>query len=109
MYCIIAARKYGIKESLGLSIKAGNDIILHTDALNFKEVYNYLLDEYKTGVFSEERLNDAVSHVLWAQEQTLKQTSSSELSEKQIEDVKNIFKLCKSCNNYICYHTKCHN
>ncbi len=87
------ARKYGIKESLGLSIKAGNDIILHTDALNFKEVYNYLLDEYKTGAFSEERLNDAVSHVLWAQEQTLKQASSSELSEKQIEDVKNISKL----------------
>ena len=78
------ARKYGIKESLGLSIKAGNDIILHTDALNFKEVYNYLLDEYKTGAFSEERLNDAVSHVLWAQEQTLKHTNTMRLHlEKQ--------------------------
>ena len=87
------ARKYGMKESMGLAIKAGNDMILHTDALNFKQVYEYLLDEYKKGAFSEERLNDAVSHVLHAQELTLKNATQAELSEKQKNDVKDLSKL----------------
>ena len=87
------ARKYGMKESLGLAIKAGNDIILHTDALNFKQVFEYLMDEYKKGAFSEERLNDAVSHVLHAQELTLKKATQTRLTDKQINAVKDLSKL----------------
>jgi len=86
-------RKYGIKESMGLSIKAGNDIILHNMSLNFKETFECLMEQYENGVFSEERLNDAVSHVTEAQEKSLKPASQTVLSDKQINDVKDLSKL----------------
>lgn len=72
---------YGLVECLGLAIAAGNDMVLPNFRLRCKESFEYLMKAYKEGVFSEERLNDAVRHVLEAQEKTLKVPSMSELDE----------------------------
>ena len=80
-------QNYGEKESLGLAIAAGNDMVLPNYRLSFKDSYEYLLSAYKEGVFSEERLNDAVRHVLEAQEKTLKKPSMDEVSQELIDAV----------------------
>lgn len=84
--------KYGIKECLGLAIAAGNDLVLPNYRLTFKESYEYLLSAYHAGVFSEERLNDAVRHVLEAQHKTLTVPSASKLTTEQRKMVTEISK-----------------
>lgn len=75
--------KYGIKECLGLAVAAGNDLILPNYRLTFRESYEYLLSAYHAGVFDEERLNNAVRHVLEAQHKTLAAPSACKLTTKQ--------------------------
>lgn len=75
-------RDYGLVECLGLAIAAGNDMVLPNYRLTFKQSFDYLMKAYKEGVFSEERLNDAVRHVLAAQEKTLKKPSMTHIDDK---------------------------
>lgn len=82
-------QNYGEKECLGLAINAGNDMVLPNYRLTFKESFEYLLEAYNNKVFSEERLNDAVRHVLNAQHKTLKNASLKQVSlelEKSVDD-----------------------
>ena len=72
-----------------LAIKAGHDMVL-IDRVSIKEVYENLLKAYHDGVFSEERLNDAVRHVIEAQNRTLKSASSTVVSEYQKECISRI-------------------
>ena len=65
-------QKFGNFLPMALAIKAGNDLLLPHYHLPLKDAYEYLLKAYKEGAFSEERLNDAVRHVLNAQARTLK-------------------------------------
>ena len=60
-------QKYGEEKIYGMAIHAGNDIILPNYRTAVKDVYEMLLQNYKDGVFSEERLNEAVRRVLKAQ------------------------------------------
>lgn len=60
-------QKYGEANAYGLAIAAGNDIILPNYRTPVKEAFEMLVKEYYDGAFSEERLNDAVRHVLAAQ------------------------------------------
>lgn len=84
-------QNYGEKECLGLAIKAGCDMLLPNYRLSFKESYQYLMDAYKNGVFTEERLNDAVRHVIEAQNKTLKPASTTEVPD----ELKNIVEEAK--------------
>lgn len=75
-------RDYGLVECLGIAIAAGNDMVLPNYRLTFKESFDYLMEAYKKGVFDEQRLNEAVRHVLEAQEKTLKKPSMSKLDDR---------------------------
>lgn len=85
-------RLYGDLDSIWMAIEAGNDMVLPNYRLTFKESYEYLLESYKQGKFSEERLNDAVQHVLNAQKFTLKKASSGHLTDEHINTIEELNK-----------------
>lgn len=74
---------YGEENCYGLAIKAGNDMVLPNYRTPFKESYEYMLQAYKNGVFSEERLNEAVARVLRAQHFATKPATATEVSDYQ--------------------------
>ena len=76
-------QKYGEKYCYGKAIEAGNDNILPNYRISFKESYDMMMECYKEGIFSEERLNDAVRHVIEAQNFTMKPATLDEPSEYQ--------------------------
>lgn len=61
-------QKFGEENIYGMAINAGIDLILPNYRTGVKDVYNLLLQNYKDGAFTEERLNEAVRRVLKAQE-----------------------------------------
>ncbi len=61
-------QKYGEKKAYSLAIMAGNDIILPNYRTPTKEVFEMVLDEYKAGFITEERLNEAVRRVMALEE-----------------------------------------
>ena len=79
-------QNYGESECCGLSIKAGCDMVLPNYRLSFKESYDYLMSSYKRGVFSEERLNDAVRHVIEAQAKASKPATVNEVP-KELQNI----------------------
>ena len=85
-------QNYGLMECLGVAIDAGIDMVLPNYRLTFKESYDYLLKAYHEGAFTEERLNDAVRHVIEAQNKTMKEPSQKELTAEQFEFLENIRK-----------------
>ena len=86
-------QKYGNEKMHGMALAAGNDLILGNYRITLKETYNYMLQNYKDGIFSEERLDDAVKKVLAAQNRTLKQPEY-EITENDRMIVQNISKNC---------------
>ena len=74
---------YGKKESLGMAIAAGVDVVLPNSTLSYREIHDALMDSYRRGVFTEDRLNDAVRHVLEAQKKTQAKPTQRELTERQ--------------------------
>lgn len=61
-------QKFGEENTYGMAVAAGNDIVLPNYRTPSKVCYEMIYKNYKDGLFSEERLNEAVSHVLAAQE-----------------------------------------
>jgi len=61
-------QKFGEENVYGLAIAAGNDIVLPNYNTSVKDCYEMLLKNYQDGVFTEERLNEAVRRVLALQE-----------------------------------------
>lgn len=55
---------YGEEKLYGMAAAAGNDIILPNYRSTTRSAYENLLQNYKDGAFSEERLNEAVRRVL---------------------------------------------
>lgn len=90
MAMMAIAQKYGMGECLPKAIAAGNDIVLPNYRLSFRESYNYMMEGYKSGELSEERINNAVRHVLEAQHKTMKQASADKVSERQREIIENL-------------------
>jgi len=80
-------QNYGEKESLGLAIKAGNDMVLPNYRLSFKDSFEYLMSAYNDGIITDDRLNEAVRHVLEAQQKTLKPASETVVSDELKEAV----------------------
>jgi beta-glucosidase-like glycosyl hydrolase len=75
-------QNYGEKECLGLAIKAGCDMVLPNYRLSYKDSFDYLMKAYNEGVITEERLNDAVRHVLEAQKKASKPATVSEVPDE---------------------------
>ena len=61
-------QKYGEENIYGMAIAAGNDIILPSYHTAVEDVFKMLKKNYEDGAFTEERLNEAVTRVLRAQE-----------------------------------------
>ena len=61
-------QKYGADKVLGLALAAGNDIVLPDYRQPLKKHYEDLLACYRAGVFSQERLDEAVGRVLRLQQ-----------------------------------------
>lgn len=78
-------QNFGEDKCYGLAIKAGNDMVLPNYRVAFKTSYEYLLKAYQDGVFTEERLNEAVGRVIAAQNATLEMTAVEEVTEYQKE------------------------
>ncbi len=93
-------KNYGEKQSIVMAIVAGNDMVLPNYRMSFKEAYTALLDAYKAGIITDERLDDAVRHVLEAQRKTLKPASCSALTQEHLDTVDEINKRC------LCYLSK---
>ena len=84
------SQAYGRKEALGMAVAAGNDLLLVNQTIPLRETYNYLLECYNEGVFTEERLNDAVERVIRAQNFTLRQPETFEITDEDRETVERI-------------------
>lgn len=61
-------QKFGEENIYGMAIAAGNDIILPNYRTPFKKCFELLKKNFEDGLFSEERLDEAVRRVLKAQE-----------------------------------------
>ena len=61
-------QKYGEENAYGLAVAAGNDIVLPNYRTSVEDAYNMFLNQYKKGVITEERLNEAARRVLAAME-----------------------------------------
>ena len=57
-------QKYGEENILGLAIAAGNDIVLPNYRTPAEVSFGHLIENYERGMFSEERLNEAVRRVI---------------------------------------------
>lgn len=78
--------KFGEEESYGLAIKAGNDLICPDNRVPWKTVYEWMLKAYRNGVFSEDRLNEAVARNLALSREQVRlaeAAKSNEISEYQ--------------------------
>ena len=76
--------RFGKFEPNGLCIKAGNDLALSCrPEMKFK--HEAIIECYKQGIFDEERLIDAVRHVLEAQVKSMREPKFTELTEEEIK------------------------
>ena len=57
-------QKYGEENVLGMAIAAGNDIVLPNYRTPDRVAFKQLMKNYRDGMFSEERLNEAARRVL---------------------------------------------
>lgn len=73
---------FGLEESHGLAMAAGNDMVMTSYRISAKTAYEYMLKAYKDGVVTEEQINEAAARVLEAQAKTLKQPQQKTLSQK---------------------------
>lgn len=73
--------KYGAVHGKGLSIAGGNSLAL-VWGVN-KDGYEQLLQCYEDGIFTEEQLDESVTHVLEAQHKTLSLPTDAELTEEE--------------------------
>lgn len=88
-------QKYGEENVYGLAVAAGNDIILPNYRTSVKDAFEMLKKNYEDGVFSEERLNEAVRRVLTAQEFVSKKAENPTVFTK--EDEENLYAVAKDC------------
>ena len=88
-------QKYGEKNAYGLAVYAGNDILLPNVSTSAKECYEMVCEAYKEGMFSEERLNEAVRRILAAM-QFVSETPEhpTVFTEKDEENLNSIAKEC---------------
>ena len=77
-------KKFGKENCAGLAVRAGHDMLL-IDGMSPEEAFGYLMKSYEEGLFTEDRLNEAVARVLAAQQRTLMPATASVVSDYQKE------------------------
>ena len=88
-------QKYGEENIYGMAIAAGIDNILPNYRTPVKDVYDMLMKNYKDGMFTEERLNEAVRRVLKAQEFVgSKPQSPTPFTEEDEKTLQNVARDC---------------
>ena len=93
-------QQYGEENMLGLAIAAGNDVVLPDYRCGVRENFEKLVRNYKNGLFSEERLNEAVRRVLKAQEFVSKEP---ECSDPFTQEDRAVFDcMAKECITAVC-------
>lgn len=65
-------QKYGEENAMALALEAGNDIILPNYRTPMKKAYEMMLNAYRNGQISDARLDEAVRHVMEAEERSLR-------------------------------------
>lgn len=86
--------EFGDEGSLGLAIKAGNDMVLPNYRITHQEVMTYMRSAYDKGVITPERLDDAVRRVLIAQDFASQAAKHTSISEEQIKCIEKLEKEC---------------
>lgn len=88
-------QKYGEENIMGICVAAGNDIVLPNYRTSVEKSFEYLLQNYRDGAFTKERLDEAARRVL-----TL-QASIGELADEiptlTSEDVELIKSAARDC------------
>ena len=88
-------QKFGEENIYGMAIGAGVDNILPNYRTPVKDVYNMLMQNYKDGAFTQQRLNEAVTRVLKAQEFVgSKPQNPTPFTEKDEELLHNVARDC---------------
>ncbi len=93
-------QEFGEENIYGMAIAAGNDIVLPNYLTSVKDCYEMLMQNYKDGVFTEERLNEAVRRVLALQE--FVGTEPEDPTEFTKEDEQLLNDLAKDCITAVC-------
>lgn len=87
-------QKYGEENIYGMAIAAGNDVLLPNFRRPMRECFQMLVKNFEDGVFSEERLDEAVRRVLTAQEFVGKQQGICPFSQQDYEKLDNLAADC---------------
>lgn len=82
--------KFGATTSKGLAIANGNDLALTWNGN--KDGFEAICDTYDRGLIPDDRLNDAVRHVLEAQHKTTLLPKDAELTEEDLNNFERINK-----------------
>ena len=76
-------RRFGERETLGLAMAAGHDLVLPSYRLTFKESFEALKESFRKGIFTLEQLDTAVARVIAAQNKFQKPASATALTQAQ--------------------------
>lgn len=88
-------QKYGEGSAMGLSFDAGADIILPNYRTSISDCMNMMMENLKNGMFTEERLNEAVRRVLALMEfSEEKKSVIPEMTEQDVENLRNVARDC---------------
>ncbi len=82
-------QKFGEAGAMALALMAGNDIILPNYRTPTREVYRMMLDAYKNGDITDERLDEAVRRVMKLEEYCAKEPENPYPVPENIEEVLN--------------------
>jgi beta-N-acetylhexosaminidase len=93
-------QEFGEEKLYGMAVNAGIDIVLPNYMTPVRETYELLLQNYKDGVFTEERLNEAVRRVLNLMEFVATEPETPLVITK--EDEENLAAISRDCITAVC-------
>lgn len=93
-------QKYGEENAMALAFEAGNDIIMPNCRRPAKETYEMLLNAYKEGRISDERLDEAVSRILKLAETLDKEPENPYPVPKNIDEI--LTAVARDCITAMC-------
>ena len=93
-------QKYGEAESMALALEAGNDVILPNCRRSNKELFEMMTDCYERGLISDERLDDAVRHILTAAEKFAEEPKAPYPVPENIDEI--LSNVARDCITAVC-------
>ena len=80
-------QKYGDKDAMAMALMAGNDIILTNFRTPLKELYGMMLESYREGKITDERLDEAVTRVMALEQYCAKEPENPYPVPDNIEEI----------------------